>query len=109
MSTDTTLTVVDGGKKELPDELKAQLSRSYLKGEAPPDAVTQNLIELIKEPVNIDAIIVAYWEKHTIVLKRASTSTKLNGMAKKELIATTTKGTYQSVNKTKSSLPAEKS
>ena len=112
MSTDkpTVLSVVDGSKKELPEELKKQLSRSYIKGAEPSDAITNKLIALIDKTMTIDEIIVAYWEQTDTVLKRATTSTKLHTMSKKGLIsvAPNSKGTYQPivVEKTVSSLPA---
>lgn len=70
--------------EDLPEELKKQLSRAFLKGTTSMDGFIEKLQPILKNGAkNVDEIILGWYKEYNSeILKRASTTTRLNNAVK---------------------------
>lgn len=85
--------------EDLPDELKKQLSRNFMKGNGSLDGFIEKLEPILKNgPRNLDEIILGWWKEHNEeILVRGTTQIKLQKAVKTGKLTQPSKAVYSLV------------
>lgn len=95
MTTDTNVETVFENVADMPDDLKAQLSKSFINGSVGSAQLIEKLRPILDVPKSMDDIIIGWWHLYDHeVLKRSTTTTKISNLAKAGLLIKHGHGVY---------------
>lgn len=85
-------------ENDLPEELKEQLSKEYLKGTISGDVFAERVLPLLEEPQDIDHVILAWFQKFDgDILKRHNCQTRLAKLVSEGRVERIGRGRYVAI------------
>ena len=93
---DSNVEPVVGKLEDLPEALRNQLSKTFLRGSGSVESFVEKLEPILKNGgKNLDEVILAWWQEYNEeILTRQTTRTKLNAGVKQKLLTQPSKSVY---------------